>query len=305
MAWLYFMVLGPVAAGIVLVVVWWLIWGRKMGLPASTAGASALAAGLILLFVGVLVRLLAGPLALVLHIPTELWGWYSDYRFTYPLVLGIIGLVIVALPVQARSGRGTAELAPRTPLSYAKGWWLITPAVVLALIVTFTIAAGAASQPDEVTGRYTMYLVDLGGERAMGTSIYGWFYSVPCLILMGIMIAIATTNLVLIARPALDQNQERDVQTRIVRTRNVFLVGTGALLVHLGLICGSLAGTAMLRAGFSTSEGGMTIWTTFAALQPALAGASRVAAALGFMLWVAVAVSAIPPRRRRPTATRS
>jgi hypothetical protein len=305
MAWLYFMVLGPVAAGIVLVVVWWLIWGRKMGLPAGTAGASALAAGLILLLVGVLVRLLGGPLALVLHIPTELWGWYSDYRFTYPLVLGILGLVIVALPVRARSVRGTAELAPRTPWSYAKGSWFITPAVVLALIVTFTVAAGAASQPEEATGRYTVYWVDLGGERAMGTSIYGWFYSIPCLILIGVMIVIASIDLVLIARPALDPDHERDAHVRTVRTRNVVLIATGALLVHLGLIFGSLAATASVRSSFSTSDGSVAFWTPFAALQPTLVGASSVAAGLGFMLWAAVAVSAIPTRRRQPNTTRS
>lgn len=305
MALLYFMVLGPVAAGIVLALAWWLTWGRKEGFPTGRVGASALAAGLILLLGGVVVRLLAGPLQLVLDVPSGLSGWYRDYGYAYPLVLGILGVVIVAFPVRARSGRGTAELAPRTPVSYARGWWFITPAVVLALIVTFTVAAGAASQPDQTTGRYTMYLLDLGGERAMGTSIYGWFYSVPCLILMGIMITIASIDLVLIARPALDHDHERDVYVRTVRTRNVVLVGTGALLVHLGLIFGSLAGTASLRSLFSTSNGSVASWTPFAALQPVLVGASIVAAGFGFMLWAAVALSAIPTRRRLRAVARA
>lgn len=305
MAWLYFMVLGPVAAGIVLASVWWLVRGRDSGLPGGSLAAFSLAAGLTLLFGGVAVRLMDGPLPLLLDVPSGVWDWYSDYRFAIPLWLGIIGLVLVAFPVQARSGRGAADLTHRTPVSFASGWWFVTPAAVLALTLIVTFAAGAVSEPDEVTRRYTMYSVDLGGERGMGTSIYGWFYSVPCLILMGVMIVISILDLVLISRPSLDHNQERDVHSRTVRTRNVLLVGTGALLVHLGLIFGSLAGPASVRSWFPTSEGTVTFWTTFAALEPVLRGASSVAAALGFALWAAVALSAIPSRRLAPAAARS
>lgn len=305
MVWLFFMVLGPVAAGIVLASVWWLVWGLKRGQPGGNLGAFSLAAGLALLLGGVAVRLMDGLLPLLLDVPSGVWEWYSDYRFAIPLWLGILGLVLVAFPVQARSGRGAADLTPRTALSFARGWWFVTPAVVLALILVVTFAAGAVSEPDEVTGRYTMYSVDLGGERGMGTNIYGWFYSVPCLILIGLMIAIVILDLVFISRPALDHDQERDVHIRTVRARNVLLVGTGALLVHLGLIFGSLAGTASIRSWFPTSEGGVTFWTTFAALQPALTGASSVAAVLGFTLWAAVALSAIPSTRRASATVRS
>ena len=304
MAWFNFLVMGPFVAGIVLALVWRLTGGRKSGLLADGIGVSVVA-GLVLVMGGAAVRLLAGPLPLTLNLPKEFWDWYPDYGYASPMVLGIVGIVIVAFPVRARSGQGTAELAPRTPLSYARGWWFITPAAALALIITFSIAAGAASQPDEVTGRYTLYMVDLGGERAMGTTIYGWFYSVPSLILIGVMFAVAAINLVLIARPALNEDQWRDVHTRAVRTRNVIRITTGALLVHLGLIFGSLAGTASVRSSFSTSEGSVAFWTTFAALQPVLIGASAVAAALGFALWAAVALSAIPTRRRLLAAARS
>ncbi|HEV7950120.1 MAG TPA: hypothetical protein VGP24_10160, partial [Glaciihabitans sp.] len=246
-----------------------------------------------------------GPFALQFERPSWFADWYQDFRYTGPLVLGIIGMVLLAFPIRARSGRGSAELTRRTPLSFAKGLWIATPVVVVALILVVTVTAGAASRPDPESGHYTMYFVDLGGERGMGTNIYGWFNSIPCLILIGVMISIAIINLFLIARPALDQDHFRDAAVRTVRTRNVLMVGTGALLMHLGLIFGSLAGTASIRSSFATSEGPVAFWTTFAALGPWLSAASSVSAALGFALWTTVALSAIPSKRLAPTSVSS
>lgn len=304
MAWFYLWTLGPVIAGVVLAFVWWLIWARRKGLPGGSVGAFSLAAGLLLLLGGFALRLM-GTSLLPLEFPLEFWLWYMDYWFAIPLVLGIFGMVFLAFPVRARSGRGVAELTPRTPVSFARGWWFVTPVVILALTLIVTVTAGAASQPDPETGHYTMYFVDLGGERGMGTNIYGWYSSTPSLILMGVMVVIAILNLVLIARPALDNNHERDVCIRTARTRNVLAVGTGALLVHLGIIFYSLAGTASIRSEFTTTEGNVRFWTTFAALEPVLRGASLVATVVGFAFWAAVALSAIPSRRLAQATNRS
>jgi hypothetical protein len=305
MVWFSFMVMGPVVAGLVIAFAWWLIRGRGLGLPGGRPAKFSLAAGVTLLTGAVVVRLMDGPLPFLLDVPSGVWDWYSNNRFAIPLWLGILGLVLVTFPVQARSGRGAADLTPRTVVSFARGWWFVTPAVVLTLILIVTFAAGSASEPDEMTGQYTMYSVDLGGERGMGTSIYGWFYSVPCLTFVVILTALAILDLVLLSRPALGSDRERDVHTRIVRTRNVLLIGTGTLSLHLGAILGSLAGTASIRSTFPTSEGTVTFWTTFAALQPVFTGASSAAVALGVALWAAVALSAIPSRRPAPAAVKS
>lgn len=300
MSWFYFVILGPVFAGILLALAWWLIWGRKRQLSGGGVGAFTLAAGLLLGGGGVGLLLLGTGL-FPLHLPPEYFVWYQDYRFTTPLLLGIVGMVLLAFPVQGRSGRGVADLTPRTPLTFARGWWFVAPALLLALILSVTVTTGAASQPDPSTGHYTMYFVDLGGEREMGSSIYGWYNSIPSLILTGVLIIVASVDLVLIARPTLAPNREHDVHIRRVRTRNVLAIGTSALLLHLGFILGSLAGTASIRSSFPTSEGSVTFWTTFAGLQPVLVGASAVAAALGFALCVAVVLSAIPSRRWAPS----
>ena len=297
MVGLFFLVWGSLITGIVLSFGWWLIWGRRTRLPGGSVGAISLATGLLLVAGEVAMRLIGTAIFLPFAISSEFWNWYGDHRFAVPLLLGILGMVLLALPIRARTGRGAADLKPRTPVSFSRGRWFISPAVTLAFVLVVTVVAGVASQPDSTTGEYTMYFVDLGGERSMGTSIYGWFYSVPCLILTAAMIVVAMLDLFLIARPALNRNVERDESIRMIRTRNVLAVGTGSLLMHLGVVFSSLAGTASVRSTFATSEGNVAFWTTFAALEPALAVASSVVAAVGIAFWASVALSAIPSRR--------
>ncbi|WP_300267588.1 hypothetical protein [Microbacterium sp.] len=306
MAW-FFLVWGSLIAGLVLSFVWWLIWGRRTRLSAGSVGVISLAAGLLLVGAQAVVRLMGTGATTLLPsaISREFWDWYGDHRFAVPLLLGILGMVVLAFPIRARSGRGAAEIKPRTPVSFSRRRWFITPALTLAFILVLTVIAGMASQPDSTTGEYTMYFVDLGGGRGMGTGIYGWFYSVPCLILTAVMIMVAMFDLFLIARPALNRNVARDESIRMIRTRNVLAVGTGALLMHLGVVFGSLAGTASVRSSFPTSEGSVAFWTTFAALEPALAGASSVTAAVGIAFWTSVALSAIPSRRLTSLAVES
>ncbi len=298
MWWLYLLVFGSLLAGIVLALVWWLIWGRKAALPAGPVRGFTLAAGLLVLLGEIVVRFVGAYILLPFELPHFLGDWYRDYRFVSPLVIGILGLALLSFPVQARGGRGAAELTRRSPVSFARSRWFIAPGVLLALILLITILAGAASQPEESTGRYMMYVVDLGGERSAGTSIYGWFYSIPSLILTGVLIAATIVALFLIARPALAEDRLLDIHVRTIRTRNIVAAGTGALLLHLSLIFSSLAGTASIRGSFATSEGPVRFWTSFSALGPALITGSMLCAAFGVALWASVALAAIPAPRR-------
>ncbi|HEY4615940.1 MAG TPA: hypothetical protein VIG75_10790 [Citricoccus sp.] len=293
---LLFWVWGPVLAGPVVALAWWLVRGRQRGLPPGTNRVIPLVAGVVLLLGVAAETLLGMPLFLPFDVPMEVWTWYSDTRFAIPLLLGILGLTLLAFPVRHRSGRGTAQLSPRTPVSFGRRWWFITPGVLAVLIVAITVLTGSASQPEPTTGRYAVYFVDVGEQYSMGTSIYGWFYSVPSLILLAILLATAYLDLVLIARPALGPDHDRDGQVRTVRTRNVLAVTSGALLVHLGMVLASLAGTASMRGEFTGPDGTTPAWTTFAALEPAFSGASLVACALGVGLWATVLLSAVSAR---------
>lgn len=305
MTWLYLWVFGSLVAGIIVALVWWLTWGRKAVLPVGPLGGFTLAAGLLALLGEVVTRLMGASILLPFDVPRSLSVWYWDYRFAIPLVLGILGVVLLAFPVQARGGRGAAELTRRSPVSFGRARWFVAPGALLALVLLITFVAGAASQPDPTTGQYTMYFVDLGGERGMGSSIYGWFFSVPSLILTGILIVVSIVGLSLIARPALAEDREWDIRVRTIRTRNVVVAATGALLLHLGLILSSLAGTASVRTMFPSSEGTVTFWTTFSALEPVFIASSILCAALGVALWATVALSGIPSRRRVPVTVGS
>ena len=297
MAWLMFLIWSPVLAGLIVALAWWLLRGRRTGLPDGSNRVMPVVAGLILLLGLAAEQLVGMPLFLPFDVPTGVMTWYMDYRFTLPLLLGILGLALLAFPVHPRAGRGAAELSPRTPTSFGRRWWFAAPIVLVAFIVMMTVIAGTASSPDPTTGRYTMYFVDIGGQHGMGSSIYGWFYSVPCLVLLAILLAVAYLDLFLISRPALDHDHLRDVLVRTVRTRNVLAIVSGALLVHLGSILASLAGTASMRSKFTGAGGTVTSWTTFAALEPVFFGASLVALALGVALWATVLLSAIPARQ--------
>ncbi|MEP7765164.1 hypothetical protein ABKW33_14520 [Sanguibacter sp. 26GB23] len=292
---------GSFVAGIVLAVVWRLIWGRSTALPVGWVSGFTLAAVLLALLGEIVTRVLGVPFLLPVEAPVPVRVWYVDNRFAVPVLLGILGVALLAIPVRARGGRGAAELTRRSLVSFARARWFVAPGTVLALVLLLTILAGAASEPDPTTGRYTAYSVDLG-QYSMGTSIYGWFYSVPAMISVGILLVVAIVGMSLVARPALAEDRELDIRVRTVRTRNIVTAATGALLLHLGQVFSSLAATASIRSTMSTSEGPVSFWTTFSALQPALVIASLLCAATGVALWASVALSAVPSRRQVPVA---
>ncbi|MFC4429951.1 hypothetical protein [Citricoccus alkalitolerans] len=253
--------------------------------------------GLVLLLAVAFERLAGVPLVLSFDVPMVLTGWHAHYWFAFPLLVGILALVVLAFPAHPRAGQGAAALSPRTPISFGRRRWFATPTVLVALILLVTVLAGSPSSPDPTTGRYMMYNVDIGGEYSMGASIYGWFYSVPCLFLLVLMLAATYLDLFLISRPALDHDYARDALIRTARTRNILAVATGALLVHFAFILQPLAGTASMRGQFTAAGGTVNSWTTFAALEPVLHGASFALLALGVAYWATVLLSAIPMRQ--------
>ncbi len=305
MAELFLMMFGPFVAGLVLAIAWWLLWGRTDGQLVDALTGFTLAAASVALFGDLLVRLLNVSMWVPIDLPLGFWVWYSDYRFMIPLVFGVVGSVMLTFPIRSRRGQGTAELARRSPASFIRLRWLTTPVIALTLIILITVLTGVASQPDSEMGQYTTYWVEPGGELGFGTGIYGWFYSVPALILVGVLVALTTVNLFLIARPAVAENREQDIRERTIRTRNILSAVSGTLLLHLGIIFHSLSLTSSLRGSFPTLAGSVTITTPFSAFGPAFEGAFILCCTLGIAFWATVALSAMPSHRRARVVAQS
>ena len=291
--------------GVVLAVGWWLIRHRGARSLAGTVGLFTLLAGLLGVTADLLLRFIWAAQLVQIHPPLWFVTWYFDNRYLIPLAVGIVGLVLLAFPIRPRRGAGVAELAPRGAFRFTRPQWLIAPAALIAVLLLITVLAGAVSQPDPTTGRYDMYVVEITTENTMATAVYGWFYSIPALVTIVLMVATAVAALTLIARPPLSLDHDPDAQIRARRSLNVIRVTTGALVLHFGLVMQSLAGTASLAASMSSELGRITLSTPVAAMEPLFIVASYVAAALGVAIWATVALSAVGVRQptRVPVAS--
>jgi uncharacterized membrane protein len=225
--------------------------------------------------------------------------------FLIPLLLTIVMLLFLLAPVRPARAPGAAELVPRTLLSFSSRAGTAVSASVTLAVVLVSILAGMASTPDEY-GRFLQYTVHASGNTSGGTTIYGWWFSVPCLAAVAVIVALVVVQLVLISRPPLSTDRDDDISIRKARVRNVLAAATGGLLLHLGTVLMSLYGTSGMRLGLQAGEAGMvSLGTPFAAIGPALHVASYISAGLGFALWWAVLFFALKLRVVRPASLAS
>jgi hypothetical protein len=220
-----------------------------------------------------------------------------------PLIFCVVALLFLAIPVHARHAGGSAQLAPRNLLTFASRPWLVTVAAITAVIVLISILAGLASRPDE-QGRHVLYNLSRTGDNAASTTIYGWWFSVPCLMLIAIIIAIALFDLAVISRPSFGTDSEGDAAIRRARSRNVLAVTAGGLILSLGAIMSSLAGTSINRFSTEVANAGADVSfdvavTTFAAMARGLDAAGYLAVVIGFAIWWGVLFSVAFTRVQR------
>lgn len=220
-------------------------------------------------------------------------------RYLAPLVLGVAALILLIVPAPDPGPSGTAALAPRTLMTFTSRAWLATMLCVLTGIGAITLLAGLASSPDE-NGRYTIYAVRASSTSTASTTIYGWWFSMPCLILIAFLALTTLIGLTVISRPALAVDAESDAAMRTARIRNILMVGTGGLLLHLSVVLQSLFATSSLRTGMTGgSAGWIEFGTSFAAIGPAFQVTSLMSFILGLGLWWSTLLSVVPSRMRQ------
>ncbi|MEO8221329.1 MAG: hypothetical protein ABI563_11150 [Specibacter sp.] len=220
-------------------------------------------------------------------------------RYIAPLVLCAVALIFLIVPAPVPGRSGTAALAPRTLTSFTSRAWLGTLACGVAAVFTTAVLAGLASRPDG-SGKYLMYQVQASSNSSASTTIYGWWFSTHCLILVAILVAMALIGLIVISHPALALDEQGDTAIRTARVRNILAVTAGGLLLHLSAVLQSLYATSSLRTGMTAGPAGwVELGTSFAAVGPALQLAAVIAFILGMALWWSTLLSVLPSWSRQ------
>jgi hypothetical protein len=219
-----------------------------------------------------------------------------EARFLVPLGAGLIALAVLCVPGRHKPSAAAAGIARRTAFTFLSSGWTVALMAIVVVTVAISLAAGLASVPDRA-GNYTMLTVQIGTMR-VGTTIYGWYYSIPAMFLLVVLIVTAWAGLALIARPPLAEAREQDAAIRRTRSRNLAALTTGAIAFHLAAILGSLAGTSRLGGGLSTDAGVINVGSPFAALGSFLSASSFVAMCVGAALCFSVALTAVPRTAR-------
>lgn len=258
--------------------------------------------------------LIAGGVPLLVSLIPLIDGWYGfrlwpwaelGIRAAVPLILGILGVALLAVPSRP-SPTDAAQLTPRTVRMFVRPRQPIILAALTALTVVLALAAGVASVTDDL-GRHTLFTISLGATGGTASSgIYGWYYSLPALVLLAVLLVVTVAAWLLLPRPAWGDDIYRDTAIRRIRAANITRVACGAVLLHLGVVCGSLAGTASMTMGAHAESVGMiSLGTPFAAMEPVLWVAQAIAVTVGCSLWLLTALTGVPMRAQHPAAART
>lgn len=266
---------------------WWVLTGAVLGALVLLAGV-------------------AGGVGSLFGLPASLFEVWSSTRFVLPLLAGLLAIAIALVPAAPRPGGASVVLARRTLITFAPRGWLVTLGSVVAVVLALTVAAGMASQRDD-KGRWRFYEADVG-VVSLGTEIYGWYYSVPALALLVALLATVALALALIARPRLATDIAADKACRRWRARQVVILATAAVVLHLSRILNSLSGTASLEGGASIGDGWVFAYGRFAALEGPLQVAGQLAGVVGWACWFLVPLTALAAASRsrarsEPSAT--
>ena len=290
---------GPALAGLLLALIVW-FFGRRAQTSMPTRARVSTALGMLIVLA-----------LMIIYWIWSVWPWFYPFGgddgylvsqflgFIAPLCLSVVALLFLLPAGRASASRGSADLAPRTWLTFAPRWLSLVATGVVALVIMVSVSAGLASGPDD-DGRYLIFGVEASSSTSGSTTIYGWWFSLPCLVIIAVLLAFALAELAVISRPPLAVDRLGDTQIRTTRARNVLVVVIGGLLLHLGAILQSLYGTSSLRLGFQSEPAGwVSLGTSFAAIGPALLVASYIAITLGFACWFVALLSTVSAPFRR------
>lgn len=212
----------------------------------------------------------------------------SQLQFTPPLVVGAIAVAATLLTPRSRDVAPiSANLTRRSIFSFSRRSTLIWVATLGALAVLAALIAGPTATQDE-TGHSRLIMFD-SGYGTVSTETYGWYFSLPALGALGLLISAAILSLRRIAAPPLQLDAERDVSARRVASDLIGLQVIAALLFHMAQILQMFDAVGSVSGTYSGSTPGSTthyqMWSPLAALSPGLLFISLAVSATAIFVW--------------------
>jgi hypothetical protein len=284
----------------------------------------------------------ASQAALVLGVGVSvlMWAWGAWWAQGYGLPISLAGSVgavvgLVAYAVYPRilwtsdpSAGAVADLTPRRPLSFARQWVFVLPAVAAVVLALGLLLTGLYSAADE-NGLHRVFqrrsLVGWGVENGQVIDIQynlsstgpfpGWYYGVPvmiCTVLMILAVYWSLSRTAAAPRPPSAELFRADTALREMRTTFIMSASSSALafqIAGLSAITGSALRSAHYDAiptvdlsappaGMTPVEPGHTLALTL--LLSALPLAVVAAALLARAIATSAAMRSVAQNSRRP-----
>jgi hypothetical protein len=160
-------------------------------------------------------------------------------------------LVIAGAPFPRRTparGLRTADLTPRGIGTFGPRWGFVLPLVAAVCLVLLLVATGSTSSPDDF-GRLREFQVRAPQQINVSGPYPGWFYALPILVSVLVLIAALLTALHRItAAPRIGSADAAQLDSRLrsALTRFGMLLGSSVIVLYLGAI--TLTASAAMRS---------------------------------------------------------
>jgi hypothetical protein len=218
--------------------------------------------------------------------------------FAAPLLTAAVGIgfFIIVPAFHESSDRRSAELSPRTALSFAPRPALFLAGALVLVVVAACIAFGLVAEPD---GRSLSYRA---ASYSSGASPFpGFFYGVPVLLSLALLVAISLTAVLRVSRarmPSDESLREADAAIRQLAIRVILQSAAAGCAVSLGVMLVAAGGATSSVAG-GVRQNGAGGLDPFLQVVPVVENLLAVVFVIGGCVF---AISAITNALRKPLA---
>lgn len=239
---------------VAVVVVWTIVHRRRpVELPARIAPAVAAARRRAVVSLAFAVVVLTAGAVAGLSFPSLLGMPLA----AAPLVAAAAGLLLYAATppraVEVADGEvRSANLTPRSWRTVMPRRWLRAGAEIIVMFLVIVVFCGVTARVDD-RGRSRVIGFETADQSSSASPYPGWFYGIPALIALAVLVGAALVALQRIgataAFPHVDDT-EADLQWRTASASTVLKLAVGAMLFSLGgiaMIAGQAMGNAVIE----------------------------------------------------------